>query len=176
MDHYRAILELLCKHDIAYQVVNSGPEHAAQLIGAIVRHSNKRVRVFANDMNGDISDAKGSTLVEDFKSAIARDVRIEVMLKGVPDSSSKLIEVLRDGVLSKPGNVIVKMAPEPFVTRMISDDVANYFTLGDDCRFRREFDPVRHLASGNMNDPTEVTMLGKVFDSYFAEAKPLMGE
>lgn len=109
-------------------------------------------------------------MTEDFERAIKRGVKVHVMLRSVPDSNSPLIQVLRKGMQERPEQVSVRIAPDNFVTRMCKGDVPQYFTLGDDRRFRKETDPDQHVAFGNMNDPTEVSLLGSVFDSHWNQA------
>lgn len=175
MDKYKELLELLSKYDLDYQVVNGGPEHAAQLIGTIVRNSTTHIRAFAPEMNGDISEAKGSTLVEDFRSAIERGLTVEVMLGSKPTHESALLKVLRDGVKAAPSRVSVKLAPEEFKSEMIENGQLVHFTVGDDKRFRKEFDPINHMAIGNMNDKFQAEVLTNVFNKHFANATPVFG-
>lgn len=168
---YRELLDTLRNGRVNMSITNSGPQHADQLISAIVRSSERELRMFAKNMNGDVHGVKGSTLVDDLRKAVVeRGVKVQVLLSDRPEKLSDLLMALVS-LREETGKVSIRYAPKPFMDRVIDQFKAlNYFTVGDDGMYRRQYDSNQQIAVGNFNDPVTAKQLASLFDSAFQAA------
>lgn len=165
IQEYRTMLETLRSGKINLPITNSDRYHADQLISAIVRGSQKELRMFAKNMNGDLHSVPGSSMVEDIRAASERGVKIRVLLSHSPERLSPLLTELfalrhagKDVNISLAKTTLLDQVKEKY-------KVLNYFTVGDRSMYRREYDIDRKIAVGNFNDPGTANTLIAMFDS-----------
>ncbi len=169
IQEYREMLEVLQAGNLNLPITNSDRKHADQLISAIVRGSNKEIRMFAKDMNGEVHTCDGSSMVSDIRKASERGVKISVLLSHNPERLSPLLsELINLTVQGK--DVSVSIAPRTMIDKVKDRyKVMNYFTVGDSSMYRREYDIEHKIAVGNFNDPNTAAELIQLFDAHIAE-------
>ncbi len=84
-------------------------------------------------------------------------------------SNSKGFDIIKEQSLKNPENVVIKKATESFSNRVKELlDIGEFFTLGDNRKFRIETNPEKLGAVVNFNSRPIVYFLAKEFDKEFA--------
>lgn len=157
---YRIAIENLAKNSSSSLFENSGPSHAAIVMGNIFKNSNKSVKIFAGDFNGAVSD--NPYYLEGLKSYLAKGKPIQIIFENNPNPESKALELIK---LSTNGNISVK--------KLRSDATISqkkHFVIGDDKMFRLETSKKDYEALCSFNQPDFVKKLESVYSELLAQS------
>lgn len=168
---YKKSIESLANKKDSMVFLNSGKEHAAIVMGNIFKHSKKNVRIFAGNMNGDVSN--DSYYQKYLSSFLKSGGSLKILLQEYDEDKCPDIFNLFNSVdFFYPENVEIKLS-----NSSVTDDNEKpvHFTIGDDSMYRLENDTTNYFASGSFNDPKNAKHLISLFDSiYDASSKKIM--
>lgn len=147
---YEDAVETLASEKISHLFRNSSPHHAAIVLTAMLKYAEEEMKIYDEDLTGDISDKNPS-----FYSELDNFVRSNKMLTVVvrnrtfmdcedSESVSKIYLRLKDYTENYP-NVKVCLASDEFkeaIHNVFDTDVN--FALGDDQSYRLELAKDRH--------------------------------
>lgn len=168
LEAYKISIERLAKTESDFVFNNSGADHAAIVLATIFKNSNS-VRIYANDMNGDISNQPC------YMNAVKDFALNSGTLKIIIDTKDKISSTLKN--LIKNNEVEVKISDDKFkdALKAASKDGKNhYFAVGDDKMIRVEIDNENHKALCSFNNPKTAYVLTSIFDEYFHSLNPVV--
>lgn len=174
LDDYRKSIDLLASTQNTFVFDGEGAEKAAIVIASIFKHAQSTVRIYAKDMNGEIS---GYSIYLDslFKFLNTRK-NLEVLLDS-PDHFLHLNKRLQHLIQSfyPQGNVEFRIASEAFKEslRSIATDgqTLYHFVVGDEKMLRIELDSNVRSFICSFNNPRMARPLVRVFDQHFEASK-----
>ena len=178
LDHsiseYRKAITSLSSSKSTLIFDNKGADHAAAVSGAIFRNAKSIVRIFANNMNGEISNK------DDYYQAMCNYLYSGKYLYVIVDRDehvglnnqalSRSIAFIRNNPQFKE-RVKFKAADDEFreivKNRFNNDGNLCYFTLGDNSMFRIEMNNADHLAKCSFNNESIADLLVTMFMEAF---------
>ncbi len=189
---FRADLNELASKKSSDTLSNDGPQKANAVMSTIFNHATNEIRIFANDMDGTISECVDcdNTFLNSLQTFLQRPgTRLKVIIEKKPDMQKQLFTFLKSKHdESKSTNeldrkVDFRIASPEFKTEIASarpkdqnsevDNELIHFATGDPSLFRVEYDSKSHNATFSFNNEPVTTYLNKIFDSHFKECKPI---
>ena len=127
---YQLAIENLALLKDQYVFENSGPVHAAIVMGNIFRTAKKGIKVYAGDFNGRVSD--NPYYLEWLEVYLTKNLPLTVIFENEPNAKSKALSIIRKHQKDRFNNSIIikklqKKAPFP-----------EHFTIADGRMFRIE--------------------------------------
>ena len=160
---YRSALDQLIETDSSLTFNNSGPSHASIVISNIYKHSKNIVRIYAKNMNGEIS--KVGNYLKELDVFLKSGKKLKIILDRIPDNPSPAFEKVMDSINT---NVELKIASTEFKREIAYIyNPQSHFITGDDKMFRLEYDNYGHQALCGFNNKKMVKPLNRVFNEYF---------
>jgi len=164
---YKKAIEQLIQSESKLTFNNSGPSHASIVISTIFKNCINEVRIYANNMNGEIS--KIGTYLDDLKNYLEEEKKLKIIIDNIPNNYSPAFELV-----SADKNVQIKIASHEFKREVAFHYNPNtYFTTGDKKMFRLEYDNYGHQALCGFNNKSITIPLIGLFDKYFNNCTPL---
>lgn len=168
LEAYKKSIESLADSKDSMIFMNSGKEHAAIVMGNIFKHSKKDIRVFAGNLNGDVSN---SPYYQKYLSKfLDSGGKLKILLQEYDENNPPEIFNLFSSIdFFYPENVEIKLSN----TALVSDDTNNniHFTVGDSSMYRIENDVDKYLAKGSFNSPEKANYLIEIFDDIFEKTE-----
>lgn len=160
---YKNALDSLIEQNSNLTFNNSGPSHASIVISSIFRHSREIVRIYANNMNGEIS--RIGDYLKELDNYLNSNKILKVILDRTPKNTSPAYDKIMNSISN---NVEVRIASQAF-----SREVAfhytptTHFVTGDDKMLRLEYDNFNHQALCGFNNHRLTSPLINIFDRHF---------
>jgi len=162
---YKNAIQDLANNRSKLSFNNSGPIHASIVISNIFKHSNDIVRIYANNMNGEISN-HGDYLSE-LDSFLQSNKRLWLILDKYPLQKSEAYNKIFTA--SQKSNKIQIRRSTADMTREIAYNFTQetHFITGDDTMFRIEYDNHMHQALCSFNNVKKTKKIIRTFDKFF---------
>lgn len=168
LEDYQKDLGVLANENISIQFNNKGKEHATLVMSKIFACSNERLKIFARDFRGDISD--NDFYIQNLRSFLEKSERskVEVIFETEPNPNSKALDLLR----KYKNKVSLKKADnkglEEFRKYLVNEEKMIHFTIGDNAagefnKYRCETDTTQFVAILNFDDKQFCASLNKLF-------------
>jgi hypothetical protein len=165
MDTYKNYIKDLANSGSDAVFYNSGPQHAALVMGTIFENSDKCVKICAGNFSGEISNS--SEYRNGLEIFLRKGGKLQILLQEEKLNNLKkepeLFDFLRFYSIIKPNNIVIKTHKSKF----INDEDEVHFTIGDDKMYRLETNIEKFTAVGNFNDNKTAALLTKLFDEVF---------
>lgn len=181
-DYEKAVRNLAMNRD-SLVFGNKGARHAAIVISTILDNSRDIVRIFANNMNGEISNLGG--YYQSLTNFTTTGKRLLIVLDGLSDlgtppkveNFSQTLRFIYEESL-RNNNIKLKFANEEFIntfTRISpKKDMLYHFTVGDESMVRLETDNKLHEAPlCSFNNPRVARYLIDLFDNSFESCETI---
>jgi hypothetical protein len=175
IDSYRESIIEWAKERKPIVFPNKGSQHAAIVIGQIFNEAKDIVRIYAKNMNGDISEFQDYRFgIENFLNCNTN--RLKVLLDEKPNPESSTLMFILNKAKQENNNISVKFASSEFrgkleAIRKNSNDKL-HFTIGDNSMVRIETNDETHEAKFcSFNKPSTAQPLAEFFDYYFEGSK-----
>ena len=176
-EYHKAIINLAATGSAAV-FDNKGVDHAALVMSTIFDNSKSHVRIYANNMKGDISnkDAYRNSVLKFLESGKKLQIilddatHINISEGGAMNTLSMLLKNFR-----QYSNFQVHIASEDFkkeLTSKAKDKRLYHFAIGDSKMFRLELDASTHEAMCSFNSPKTAEVLEGVFENHFYSCNP----
>lgn len=165
LNEYKTAIEHLSKTRTSFAFQNSGPAHASIVISTIFKNAENAVRIYANNINGVISDI--GDYLESVERYIKKGKEFMLIVKNEVPPNSNLLKLLKDLSVNYP-NITVKKANKEFVSsikNLYNKEV--FFVVGDKASYRLELDNSTHVATCNFNDESIASLLVNAFDKHY---------
>lgn len=151
---------------------NSGPEHAALVMGTIFSKSNEIVKLYAGSFSGDVSAKEYYTKA--LEGFLNRGGKLQILLqkekleKKIKEKGEPTVfDLLKYYSIINPGSISIKIHPFQIIKENGGREI--HFTVGDNRMYRLEDDVDNFTAVGNFNDPNESKELAAIFDKIFSD-------
>lgn len=168
---YREMVEKLAKNNESLVIYNSSPLHAVVIMSALFRYSNDKVRIFAENFNGGISDQ--DEYIEALNSFLLRGGELFVLLHEYQrNNNPKLFEILEEHKIAFPTKVNVAKTSARVLNNERSNEVN--FTIGDEKMYRIEEDTISKMARCSFNDPPIAGHLANLFDRIYTGSQVIL--
>lgn len=166
LERYSLAVRNFAKNKEPLVFENKGKEHAAIVASAIFDHSKNCIRLYATNMNGDISN------IDCYKKSLNEYVKSsgELLILLDDENAIKNNITVYNLLKNTMGNVKLKKASNEFKTEIeaiSSSGSTLHFMIGDDYMSRIELDPTTHQAICSFNKREFCTPLITRFDKYF---------
>lgn len=166
LESFKELVKDLSANQASLIFPNKGARFASIVIGEIFKNAKEKVRILANDMNGEINN--NDEYIEGLKEAIKKNIKIDVVLHNIEylTNPSKGLKLLLD---HKGQNVNF------YHVNVIEDSKLNnlFFATGDNKMFRLEFDNNTHTASCSFDDPKRTEDLNSIFNNLLKKSNPV---
>lgn len=172
MEYRKALKHLAAKND-SFVFSNRGAQHAAAVMATIFDYAQSYVYIYANDMDGKISnDPEYMSSLQRFLAKDDSVLRIVLDKDPQDDPVSKSLAVK---YLREIGVADIRIASDEFKSQlqsMSNDGLLYHFSVADGKMVRLESDNENHVAPYcTFNDPETVNVLEKVFDENYESLK-----
>lgn len=181
IDAYQRSIDTLASSKSEFVFDSEGSENAAIIISSIFKYSKNIVRIYATNMNGDISDFNIYT------SSLVRflyEKKNLLVLLDNPDyiTSNDAFRVNKEfrQVINRfysQGNIVFKVASEGFKKGMksIATDSSSlyHFAVGDNHMIRIELDNKKRISVCSFNNQKMAQPLIRIFDTYFPDCESI---
>lgn len=167
----------ISKSDVIFP--NKDAEHAAVVISNIIEHSDKEVRIFDDDLSGDVSD-NSDELLDAIKKAVIEDKKtVKFLVRDDSHTTTKIYKLLSELAQSNE-NLTVKKVNQQFINsirdaseQIVNENIMINFSIGDKTSFRIEFPNSKRKAFCSFNNPKISKTLCDLFESKFNEFEPV---
>lgn len=173
---YASSVELLAQQKVTYLFNGEGAENSAIIMANIFKHAQTRVRIYARDMDGEISCHKIYT--DSLFHFLYAQKHLEILLDNADPlihHNRKLHRILSE--FAPLGNVHLRLANDAFrndLRQVATDGVSTYhFALGDETMLRIETDENTRAFVCSFNRAEMARPLADVFDRHFALSEPV---
>lgn len=179
LEEYQKDLDILSKRNVSIQFNNKGKDHAILVMSKIFESSFKKIKIFARDFNGDISN--NELYLESLKHFLDKkqDSSIDVIFESDPNNNSKALGLLKSIQKINPDKVSIKKACanslSEFKEYLVNDEKMIHFAIGDDIdkgfnKYRCETDTQNYIAILNFDDTKFSNTLLRLFNILNREA------
>ena len=144
---------------------NKGKLHAAVVMSNIFASSKKNIRIFAGDLNGDVSGISIWSKSINYSFNENPELKIEAVFEKIPNSSSIGYNTLLKLKEKSPTRVSLFKFNEisvGFFKENLFDDVF-HFTTGDDVMYRIETNILNYTAVCNVDNIGTTSRLNSLF-------------
>ena len=170
LEEYFKSVEILSEKGLNLEFNNKDQFHAVIVMSHIYKTAKERVRIFAGEFSGHVSDSP--MYRRELSSTVSRGVALEVVFEKQPNEQSLCLkELLR---LKKEGrDISICVVKEEFRAQLHALGLS-HFTVGDDKMFRYETDKSLFRAICNFDDKKTAATLNKNFDVLKLNAAPIV--
>ncbi len=165
---YQLAIEKLAKLKSEEIFSNEGPEHAAFVMGNIFINAQSKVRIFAGDFNGDVSN--NAYYIDGLQKFLNKNCsNLTVIFEKSPNTNSTAYKILTSPKFHKKvelrilGNEIDSKAPF-------------HFAVGDSNMFRIETDTEKYTAICSFNNQENSEKLIKHFDEFLLDKSSIIAK
>jgi len=175
---YRRVVRAYAQAKNGQIFENDGKECAAIVMATLFDYSQSIIRIYANDMNGDIGNI--DEYYKSFSNYLFSGKYLNIILDSdkyakEDTKGSKTFEFIKSNRHLK--NVSFTKATKEFQELVKSYHANNepivYFSVGDNKMFRAETNNITHRAVCSMNNEVDSEILIKLFDGFFYSTKPI---
>lgn len=159
-EYYTSVVFLSQKH-LNLEFNNKDKYHARIVMSQIFKNVKTEVKIFAGDLNGDVSGSEN--YLQCLKNALERNVKVDIVLENKPSFNSKCFKFLINYYTIKPELLSIRVLTEEFKKEQTQNSF-KHFTIGDNSIFRFEIDTLTYKAICNFDDKNSVTTLMSNFD------------
>jgi hypothetical protein len=146
------------------ELSNSGADHAKIIMSNILRTSKEHVRIFAGDLNGEVSNDPEYLMW--LETLIFSGKKLHIKLEREPNrATSKAFQKILELKKRFSKNITIEIVGDKNLDRLKLDDKVFHFTIGDDRMFRFETDINKYVAIANFNDKETAKLLIDKFNS-----------
>lgn len=161
--------------DFVFQ--NDNIYHAGIVIKNIIKWAEKSIRIFDQDLRGDISETSDEFLpaLRDAVVVDGKTLHVVVESKVNAGKMSRIYSLLQTLVAERPNQVIVKLANREFtdavgeVRKAMRAPQRIHFTIGDEKMYRIELPLQSRKAFCNFNSKNIAGRLADVFEDKFED-------
>jgi ABC-type transport system substrate-binding protein len=166
LESYRIAVEAQADDGTFGSFKNSGPDHAAVVLGNIYRKAQRSVSVFAGDFRGDISDKP--YYLENLKIYLERNKPLTVIFEKQPVPASKAFQMMSQYQTTNPSiNFYMLIGP------IINPDRYKHFTLADG-RYSRVEETDSFQAVYSFSDEETYKFFDKRFQRLLTVSSPVV--
>jgi len=158
---YKIAIENLAKNNSQSTFGNSGPEHAAIVMGNIFKNATKHIKLFAKDFNGAVSD--NPYYLESLKLYLETEKPLTIIFEDEPNPNSKALALIR----SFNSNRVAIRKIKNGVKLKKEDN----FAISDDRMFRLEYSKDDYKAVCSYNNPDFVRILEDIYTDLINQSK-----
>jgi hypothetical protein len=131
IEKYREAVENLAHIQSPVCFRNSNPHHAAIVMSTIINTSEKEIRIFDNDLKGDLTDIYPE-LGNSIESYVKNGKSLKIVLEKITTTNSNIYKRLKKLSESYSHNVHIKIASPEFVESLKKELKGSYyFMVGD---------------------------------------------
>lgn len=168
---YKHSVSLLADSKSPLTFNNSGPSHASIVISTIFKHTKSRIRIYAKNLDGTISNI--GDYQEELNQMLQRRVSIQVIVDEIPKPHSNAFKILH----ANNASVEIKFSSDELKKNLAFHyNPDTHFIVADDLMFRLEYDNYRHQALCGFNDTKRSQQLIDIFDSHFEDCKTIISK
>jgi hypothetical protein len=175
---YKIAVEDFAKRKEDFFFKNSSPQHAAVVLVALFKYTKNKIKIYDNDLSGDIvkHDPESLSVIQKF---IENGNSLQVVVNSDDHKNSDLYKLIKT-LSEKHKKVVVKLASEEFKkTVSASLNSLCHFAVGDSRSFRLELHKysvtqINRAAICSFNTPGVASKLEKMFEQNFVNCKTLI--
>lgn len=181
IDAYQKSIDYLASSKSEFVFDSEGSENAAIIISSIFKHSKSIVRIYATNMNGDISDFSIYTnslfrfLYEKKTLQVLLDTSEFITSTDHFRQNKKFRQILNR--FYPQGNIDFRVASDEFKKGMRSIATDNsslyHFAVGDDHIIRIELENKNRTSVCSFNNRKMAQPIIRIFDTYFLQCEPI---
>ncbi len=146
---------------------NSGPEHAALVMGTMFANANsaEKIKIYTGSFKGDISSK--TDYLNGMDKYLAAGGKVEILLQNdIPDKeNSELVKLFQLYNFINPEQIVVKKHNYHVSRKNGTEEI--HFMVAFPDMYRIEDDIVKFTAEANFNDPKTCSKLTNEFDRIF---------
>lgn len=177
MEPYKKAVETLAKASSNYLFNNSSHEHAAIVLATMINHTQKELRIYDDNLSGDIAD-KNEEFYQNLDKFIYAGKQLSIVVDKIEDRNNRLMKTLSDLKSKFPSAVKIAITSEVFKTEIKNIFNKNInFALSDNKAFRieeiKDESENTRKAIVCFNDTKNTTKILTVFDAYLNTCQPL---
>lgn len=162
--NYQRIVEQLALEGKPLTFNNSGPSHASIVISTIFKYTKKIIRIYAKNLDGTISNI--GDYQNELNEMVNRDIKIKLIIDELPKPFSEAFLILHD--FSAKSKATIKFSSQEFRNGIAFHYNPNtHFIIGDEEKFRLEYDNFKHQALCGFNNLKISAQLISLFDEHF---------
>jgi len=168
MSNYNGYIASLAQKNRDVVFYNSGPEHAAFVMGTMFMKAKESVRVLAKDFSGKVS---GSPFyINALNDFLKRGGSIQILLeKYDPLNKPAIFQTLVPHYMRDNNCVSIKQRKQKVFKN--NPPIEVNFATADEKMYRLEDDIEAFTASGNFNDPNSTRKLNEIFTEIFSDSE-----
>jgi len=160
---YKNAIDELANKQSSLSFNNSGPTHASIVISNIFKHTESIMRIYAKNMNGEIS--KIGDYLEQLQKFLESPKELRILIDELPYNKSKAFDLVTNDSKS---NISIKFASDELRKEIAFwYNPGTHFITGDSKMFRLEYDSNGHQALCGFNNISQVKTLNRMFDKHF---------
>jgi hypothetical protein len=168
MKQYKDYISKLAREGKNEIFFNSGPEHAAFVMGTIFENANAYVKIYAANFSGQISNKPDYQ--NGLEKYLLKGKKVKILLQSDKFNSVKekpdVFRLLKFYSLINPNQIEIKTHPYRLVENEGDSEI--HFTVADNKMYRIEEDVDSFTARGNFNNGEEAATLSNLFDKVWA--------
>lgn len=161
---YKKAIENLAANKDPHIFDNANPEHAAIVLGNILKNSNEKVQIFAGDFNGNVSD--NEYYLVNLTTYLNKNKPLYIIFENQPNPDSLALKLIKQ----YPTNPNISIF-------ILKEDTGlhkyPHFTIGDGRMFRMETEKKQYKAICSFNNKEIVQAFEKTFRILLGESEPL---
>ncbi len=162
---YQLAIENLAKQKDPYLFENTGPFHAAVVMGNIFETATKYVNIFAGDFNGAVSDK--AVYLDGLGNYLERKKPLSIIFEREPNPNSLALQLIRKYARVN-NNIDIRILNEDK-----DGNEQGHFTIADDRMFRYEKSKDEYKALCSFNNISVVETLETKFSELLQKSTPL---
>lgn len=163
-------------------ISNKGKHHASILMGALLYHTETRLRMYCTGLtptilhgNEDDSTAYWRVFQDFFQNRVANfgNNTIKIIVQSRKWENDLPFNVLKKSIQQYPGKIEVRVEnsqSKKIVNKYWGKDESINFSVFDNTAYRLEYEPGQHIAIASFNDVKVCNELITVFDDMFRVA------
>ncbi len=170
---YRNSVDVLARLNSDFVFHNNTAEHAAIVMEAIIRHAKERVRIFENELCGDLLD-NNELLLDSIEEKVQHRKRVEIVLQknlgshGTNKRATRLLNIAADN----PDYLVVRTASPAFVKSITEiNGTLSFVSVGDRSSFRLENAAIPRKALCAFRGPKVARLIAEKFDAQFSSCQ-----
>jgi hypothetical protein len=176
LENYKKSVEILALTESNLVFKNSNQYHANIVLTNIFKNSKKIIRIYDDNLSGDIADLDNQFMTELVEFTKNKDTVLKICIKEhcqINTFQTQIVNLSK----SNPNKVYIKIASQEF-----RDSIANNFdsdlnfAIGDEKMFRLEYgdtEAKERKAFCSFNNEEYPIKLSRVFNNYFESLNPL---
>jgi hypothetical protein len=168
---YKARIENLAANKDGMIFFNSGKEHAAIVMSNIFKYSKSSLKILAGDFNGAVCG--NADYITQLKSFLNRKGKLEILMDDYNSEkiNNPFAEVIKFYSFFNKDLVSVKKTNGKLIDSETQKPI--HLTIGDNDKFRYEYDTNQYSAKCSFNNQTIASTLAGHFDTLFLKGEPV---